>query len=203
MTSGSHQTVTLLQARASRRTFMLICRRSTRRRRSMLCSCTRARDSASTAAAVDAADAADAAEEAEADEEAESALDCLTAVFLGDVNAPSPLIEANVVMAAAPPLPSFASTPADFTEPAAMGDMLRRDRPLPTLPSLPPPDLQEFMSSWFCCSGFMVLLLGVYDRLVGAVERVRCRGCRRRFQGALSSNCLRLGVGKAAFEQAY
>ena len=179
---------------------MLICRRSTRRCRSMLCSCTRARDSASTAAAVDAADAA---EEAEADEEAESALDCLAAVFLGDVKAPPPLIEAKVVMAAAPPLPSFASAPADFTEPAAMGDMLRRDRPLPTLPSLPPPDLQEFMSSWFCCSGFMVLLLGVYDRLVGAVERVRCRGCRRRFEGALSSNCLRLGVGKAAFEHAY
>ena len=74
-----------------------------------------------------ATEAAAAAEEEDEEVDAGSALDCLAAAFLGEVNAPLPVIEANVVTTEVLPASLSASVPP------AMGDILRRERPNPAL----------------------------------------------------------------------
>ena len=58
------------------------------------------------------------------------------------MNAPPPVIEANVVAGAAAHVPR--SVTANSWAPAAIGDILKRERPASTLSSLPEPILLEF-----------------------------------------------------------
>ena len=84
---------------------------------------------AAAVVAAETAEVVDIDDEEGANDEAGSALG-LRAAFLGDVKAPLPLTEANVATTALLPLSRSALTPP------AIGDMLNRERPLPTLSSL-------------------------------------------------------------------
>ncbi len=135
---------------------MLICKRSTRRCRSILCNCMRAIDSASTAAVVVAAEIAEVADEiTDADNTATSARVCLTAAFFGDVKAPLPVIEANVETAAA----LLASRSALILP--EMGDILRRERPLAPLPSPAKSVIAELLDGGDCGGVFNAFLAAV------------------------------------------
>jgi hypothetical protein len=75
----------------------------------------------------------------EADNSLGSATGCFALAFFGEVNAPLPDIDANV-MAGTASVP-FRSVLAEVPNPAAIGEMLRRDSPVPALSPAPGPVL--------------------------------------------------------------